>query len=203
MAGTMEDPNAKYWQAFWDEFFSDRNSLESLVRLNNTCQGIVDGIPGARTVVNTFQSDSMTEKSSGHYLAGNVIGVVASWALLKGSAKLMLSSKIPQIANFGNMLHQGVKINDAVFKARMFMETLRFTLFGFKYYKNKQRLDAGLISMNQFEEMVNKDAKMYAICGTAWALPGPSGLWVAAGSMFLGTIMGEMKMDLVLQNKRR
>lgn len=203
MAGEMEDANAMYWNAFWSELCSDRSDMESLVRLNNTCQGIVDGIPGARTFVNAFQCDSMTDKGSGNYLAGNVVGVVASWALLKGSAKLMLGSKIPQIANFGNMLHQGVKINDAIYKARLFMETLRFAMFGFKWLKNKERLDAGLISMSQFEEMCSKDAKMYAICGTVWALPGPSGLWIAAGSMFLGTITGEMKVDLALQNKKK
>ncbi len=197
------DDNWINYVIFWEEFLSERGRTEMLIGLNNTSQGIVDGLPLGRTVVNQFQLEPMTDVTSGSYMTGNVVSVVAAWALLRKGGTLMLSSKIPQVAAFGNMLNQGVKINDSIFKARMFMETLRFTMFGYKYYKNKKRLDEGLITMDTFQSLVSKDSVMYTLAGTTWALPGVSGLWVAGGIMFFGNVMNEWKTDEVLANKRR
>lgn len=197
---TQDDAN---YMIFWAEFFGDSGQTQMLISLNNTCQGIVDGLPFARGLVNHYQPEPMTDYTSGSYVTGNVTSLVASWAILRKGGTMLQGSKIPQIANFGSLLNSPVKIADQIFKARLFMESLRFSMFGYKYYKNYKRLNEGLITMTQFESLVKKDSQMYVLAGTTWALPGTSGLWVAGLVMAIGNVMNEWKTDEVLKGKKR
>ena len=184
----------------------ENGSWKALEGFNNFNQGFVNLIPVGRTLVNLAHGgpqmvDETTDKTGVSYLVGNVTGVAWNIVTLRAAAPAMAASKYTYVAAFGKAIT--TPINQKLDAARWFMELSRSGMYTFKLWKNQQRLQQGLITQEQYDAMAEKDKQSYFISGTMWAIPGKSGLWLAAGNMVLGTILNEQKTDIALQNRKK
>lgn len=182
---------------------------------NDFCQAFVDMIPFGRTVVDGALGlehwvlgthvDAAANKGSWAYTAGTVGGL--GWGAAMGSACLaklvagaprMAASQIKFVAYLGNAV-QGTRTIKNIDNARKFMEFTRASMYLMKLWFNQKRLNAGKISKEQFESMLNNDRWNYQMGATLWAMPGTAGLWIAAGSMAIGNILNQMNLETMSQ----